>query len=142
MPPHTDIAFEIDSGQDDLSKEITGAYIRSKDQTRIEGKFTCIVDQLAPRLLTTTNLATGKLELGSSLATESWTFESDGFEIEGAVQDSDYMYFGYWLQSPVPHSTNPMDYAFAAFYGGAADGEFALDETHFVYEPHPLDSKI
>ena len=28
------------------------------------------------------------------------------------------MYFGYWLKSPVEHSSDLMDYAFAAFHGG------------------------
>ena len=38
---------------------------------------------------------------------------------EGETPDADYMYFGYWLKSPVGDSVT--DYAFATFSGGDAD---------------------
>ena len=53
-----------------------------------------------------------------------WTFESDGYVESQATQDGDYMYFGYWLQSPVNASDTPDDYKFGVIVGG--DTEFML----------------
>ena len=50
---------------------------------------------------------------------EGWEFESDDNVKEGETPDADYMYFGYWLKSPVGDSVT--DYAFATFSGGDAD---------------------
>ena len=48
---------------------------------------------------------------------EGWEFESDDNVKEGETPDADYMYFGYWLKSPVGDDV-PTDYAFATFSGG------------------------
>ena len=47
-----------------------------------------------------------------------WTFESKGPVEAVANQDSDYMYFGYWLKSPVVPSEDPTSYEFDAISGG------------------------
>ena len=51
-----------------------------------------------------------------------WEFESDENVKEGEKSDSDYMYFGYWLQSPVD---GPTTHAFATYSGG--NQEFGID---------------
>lgn len=46
--------------------------------------------------------------------TAGWSFESTNYIESEATQDSDYMYFGYWLSVP-----DTGDYAFNTFYGGS-----------------------
>ena len=67
--------------------------------------------------------AGGQLVINTPLAT--WTFESDDYVESVAKQDVDYMYFGYWLQSPDPDPADDddvTDYNFVTLYGGAIDG--------------------
>ena len=69
-------------------------------------------------------LAGGLSTLGTFNLQTGWTFVSDEIEKEGNTTDADYMYFGYWLKSPVEHSNMVADmvadYKFYAFYGGNA----------------------
>ena len=53
-------------------------------------------------MLRMTNAGGQRASRGSNIGT-GWTFESDGtdLESEGEKQDGDYLYFGYWLNSPV-----------------------------------------
>jgi hypothetical protein len=57
-----------------------------------------------------------------------WTFESEDYVESEATQDGDYMYFGYWLQSPVGSpSDDPTDYEFDVIQDGS--NEFMVDSA-------------
>ena len=75
-----------------------------------------------------------KLILGATVLAdnpgEGWEFESDDNVKLGETPDADYMYFGYWLKSPVGDGTT--DYAFATFSGGNAD--FTEGNTRTLYD--------
>ena len=112
--------FEIDPDQDldainddmNMDKELTGSYIMA-DGERIPGTFSCAAADCTE---VTMRSVLGKSLLDVQLAA-SWEFVSDNYVEAEATQDADYMYFGYWLQSPNPE-TNAGDYEFAALHGG------------------------
>ena len=60
-----------------------------------------------------------------------WTFVSEDYVESEATQDADYMYFGYWLQSPDPDEALTNNYVFATFFGGPVNA--AGDAV--VFEP-------
>ena len=116
-PALTVMAFVIDADQELTNMDgdtFTGAYIRA-DKTRIPGTFTCGTN--CDPVTSMTNLVTRDMDLSSELD-DGWTFESDNNEEEGATQDDNYMYFGYWLQSPADPNTTE-DYQFAAISDGS-----------------------
>ena len=97
-------------------EKFTGYYIR-KDSSRIRGTFKCTTeDCVAITIPDATD--EGNLILGDHLT--GWAFESDNDEKEGRKRDPDYMYFGYWLKSPVNPSVAVSDYQFATLFGGKA----------------------
>ena len=128
VPLITEMAFEVDAGQVDEEGAIdsvqddtfTGAYIR-EDTTRIPGTFTCGIANCLD-VATRPSIEGNYLVLNTTLNDADWTFESKNNVPEGDVPDSDYMYFGYWLNEPAEHDsdsdTDPTDYAFKAFFGG------------------------
>ena len=65
-----------------------------------------------------TTVTGGQMNISNSFNADGWTFKSDDYVESVATQDADYMYFGYWLQSPDDDATD--DYSFATFFGGPA----------------------
>ena len=87
------------------------------DGTEIPGTFTCDEDS-CPEVTVKNELVLGATVLAANPG-EGWEFESDDNVKLGETPDADYMYFGYWLKSPVGDGTT--DYAFATYSGGNAD---------------------
>ena len=69
-----------------------------------------------------------------------WEFESDDNVKLGETPDADYMYFGYWLKSPVGDGTK--EYAFATFSGGNADFTVAGDDNTTTRELYGSDDAL
>ena len=133
--PNEDVmVFAVDPGQDaeDFTDEFTGSYIRKIDGSRIHGTFECNADVCTDVVVPITTSDEGNLVLVTYLAA-GWTFESDRNVPEGEIHDANYMYFGYWLKSPVVVSDISSNYQSATFSGGNAlfEVEDALiDGTH------------
>ena len=110
----------IDPNQDatDVNddEEFTGYYIRPGDGYKIRGTFTCRTDACATVDVPETPSTEGNLLIDEHLM--GWGFESDNNVEEGYVLDEDYLYFGYWLKSPVEPSADASDYNFATYFGG------------------------
>ena len=121
IPMLSSYQFVLDAGQDmddgELADEFTGIFIAGS--SRIPGTFTCRAgDQgTCTNPTTETNSVSGERVIATFTTTTDWTFESDANHQAGAKQDTDYTYFGYWLQDPIANSN---DYTFAAFSGGNA----------------------
>ena len=116
IPMLSSFQFVLDVGQDmddtELDEEFRGIFITGS--SRIPGKFTCSADATCDNPTTETNSVSGERVI-TVLDAADWTFESDANHEAGAKQDSNYMYFGYWLQDPMAGSD---DYMFAAFASG------------------------
>ena len=119
------MVFAIDRGQDaeDFTEEFTGYYIRKSDGSKIRGTFTCNADVCTP--IDTDDIPTipsdeGNLILETATLVLGWTFESNSIVPEGEIPDTNYMYFGYWLKSPVAVSDISSSYKSATFSGGNA----------------------
>ena len=95
----------------------TGEFIRPTDGSRIPGTFTCDADPSCTALETARNDVGQLLIVTPPVATE-WTFESEHNVKEGETPDADYMYFGYWLKSPVEAIDMADEYQFVTFAGG------------------------
>ena len=127
-----DLVFVIYPADQELTFEeddtFTGAYIRQDGNgTRIPGTFTCGAEECTNPKETETeiSLETGNTLLKTHLVT-GWTFVSTSKnEPEGEVPDTDYMYFGHWLQSTDVPSDATTDYRFAVFAFGSE--EFDVD---------------
>ena len=115
------MVFAVDPGQDaeDFTDEFTGSYIRKSDGSKIRGSFTCIAEVCTPVVVPTTTSDEGNLVLLTPLAL-GWIFESDVNVPEGEIHDTNYMYFGYWLKSPVVVSDSASSYQYATLAGGNA----------------------
>ena len=112
----------LDAGQDEINMPTLGnARMFTGTIGGISGTFTCANTSSAVCGTVTPlpNDLTGQLTLDTALDA-GWTFESDDYVEKVAAQDSDYMYFGYWLQSPEDSSAGSPAYEFVAFHGGAA----------------------
>ena len=110
----TSLRFEVEPDQvyDNAEGDtFTGAYVRM-DDTRIPGTFTCDKDE-GCAAVSGTETVVGTLVLISNPG-DGWEFVSKDNVKEGETPDADYMYFGYWLKSPV----DTLDYRFATFSGG------------------------
>ena len=128
VPPLTHFQFVLDAGQGvdaDLDEEFTGVLITGG--SRIPGTFTCPATGSCGLPETMPNAVSSErtLTMFTQDGVGDWTFESDVNHEAGATQDSDYTYFGYWLQDPVPNAVAPT-YTFATFSGG--NDEFDLEE--------------
>ena len=66
-----------------------------------------------------TTVTGGQMNITNNFTAGGWTFESDDFVESEATQDADYMYFGYWLQSPADPGVDEPTYMFATFADGA-----------------------
>ena len=102
----------------DTVRSITGVF------NGIPGMFTCAEGVICGDQFTTTPNVGGQRVLVANLGI-GWTFESDDY-VESAAAQGDYMYFGYWLQSPVNSSDDPMSYEFGVIVGGST--KFALHD--------------
>ena len=120
--------FVLDAGQgndgslnmekENMARKFRGAYGDAS------GTFTCAADATCTAIETDTN-AGGQRVLTNQLS-GGWTFESDGFVESEAIQNQDYMYFGYWLRSPTDPSVANPAYQFSAFFGGGTGAEFQV----------------
>ena len=96
----------------------------------IPGTFTCAA------FANCVSIATSMITGGQIIITNTnfadndngWTFESDDFVETSATQDADYMWFGYWLESPADPGAVMPPYMFAAFSGGADKFELNTGE--------------
>ena len=121
--PTADYRVQVEEDQmfpDDEGDSFEVVLINPTDGTRIPGTFTCDVDD-GCTAIGVTETVLGTLVLMDNPGA-GWEFESDVNVKEGETSDADYMYFGYWLQSPVDGTT----YAFATFSGG--NQTFVLDD--------------
>ena len=117
VPAPATSRFVLDPKQDedeDLTDSFTGAY------GSVPGTFTCDDDTE----VRCTGVATMVDEVGdarylSVALTSGWTFVSTDYAEDAAVQDDDYLYFGYWLQSPQDPGVDTPVYLFATYSGGA-----------------------
>ena len=78
-----------------------------------KGTFTCTGDACAVGFVT--NPGDG-VNPNTVATLTNWSFKSDAYIESLAVQDEDYLYFGYWLQSPATGTKH----AFNTFFGGNA----------------------
>ena len=101
------------------------------DGTEIPGTFTCDADPCAA-VTVEEELILGATVLADNPGT-GWEFESDDNVKLGETPDANYMYFGYWLKSPVGDGTT--DYAFATFADGNAD---FLSDNRTLYDSDDL----
>ena len=108
------------------AEEFTGYYIRPDDGYKIRGTFTCRTDACVDVLVPEMSSTEGNLLIDDKHLA-GWGFESDIDVEEGYVLDEDYLYFGYWLKSPVEPSDVAGEYNFATLYGGNSPFE-VLDE--------------
>ena len=104
VPGFDVMAFVVDADQEITNEEddtFTGAYIRMADGSRIPGTFTCDEDctavtdpELSPKVICFSRIPLIKVgHLNPQYDVK-----------EGETPDADYMYFGYWMKSPVEHS--------------------------------------
>ena len=102
------IPFVLDPNQDEmLTEAFIGAY------GGISGTYTCVAETCVA-VMTTTNIVTEQRILG--VIDANWEFESDEDVESAATQDEGYMYYGYWLRSPMADQP----YQFTALSGGGA----------------------
>ena len=121
------VTFVLDANQDDdgslntdidmpsTVRSITGVF------SGVPGAFTCAKTVACAEITTETN-AGGQRVLMENIGA-GWTFESDGPVESEATQDGDYLYFGYWLKSPVVSSEDPTNYDFGVIVGGRTSFE-------------------
>ena len=129
------LRIEVDADQKFTNKDgdsFEGAFIR-EDGTRIPGTFTCDADDCTPFPEAITDIT--EVLLGITLLTaevklmDGWEFVSDNNVPEGETADANYMYFGYWLKSPVGDGTTDV-YAFRTYSGGNGEMMNEFDETN------------
>ena len=126
-PPDATNVFVLDSGQDEDDTINMDESMFRITYNGVPGTFTCVGDSCAD-IVTATDVNTGQRIItdGTTFVNDGWTFESDDYVETVATQDADYMYFGYWLQSPDPDPDVTDTYEFTTFAGGA-DNMFDLE---------------
>ena len=131
FPANTVMRIGVDEAIDEIAKgdTFTGDFIRRADGSRIPGTFTCAADPCT--LIPTALNDVGLLLLDAPPDNDDWTFVSDHNVKEGETPDVDYMYFGYWLKSPVDIAPNA-EYKFVAFAGG--NDEFEVPNQLIILE--------
>ena len=112
VPPLSNIVtIVLDPGQDEdgdletFTAELGG----------VPGTFTCD-DDSACGIVTMMNSGDDRVVTASIGA--GWDFVSDKYVESQAEQDDNYMIFGYWLNSQVDATENPMGYQFDVIVGG------------------------
>ena len=129
--PNLDVSrfvLNADQGEDgDLTESFTGAY------GDIPGTFTCddTDDAMCTGVGTMEDDVGGHRYLNVHLDA-GWTFESDENVEDAAAQDDDFLYFGYWLQSPANPGAEDPSYMFATYSGSANGNEFTVDPMLLV----------
>ena len=125
--PNVNNLYVLDPGEDvaAINMDVMDMDTFSATYNGIPGTFTC-ADADSCATIEVTPVTGGQMNITNSFVANGWTFESDNFVETSATPDVDYMYFGYWLQSPDPEDANTA-YMFAAFSGGADD--FVLPST-------------
>ena len=131
VPPLSNtVTFVLDPGQDDddsinmeislteTVRSITGVF------SGVRGTFTC--DDTISCASITTVMNSGDDRVLSVSIGDGWTFESK-YDVESQATQGDYMYFGYWLNSPVSPIDVPGMYEFDVIVGGS--NEFTIDGT-------------
>ena len=119
-PASGEFSYVVEPGQDDdsLNGDMARSFLGAIGG--VSGTFTCADDgaNACVEIMTDTNVG-GEIYITNAVTPlMGWTFESTDPVESVAIQDSDYMYFGYWLKSPVVPSDGPMDYEFDAISGG------------------------
>ena len=117
--PSATNVFVLDSGQDDDDTISMDESTFRVTYNGIPGTFTCAGDDCVD-ITTLTDDKTGQRIIDGTATTfedDGWTFESDDYVETVATPDADYMYFGYWLQSPDPDDADT-SYLFATVFGG------------------------
>ena len=129
-PPTITNPIVLDQEDDDINMPEDTARMFTGTISGVYGTFKCAntTDVDCGEVMTMTNAITGQITLEAELA-NGWTFESRDFIKTVSAQDSDFMYFGYWLQSPADPSIDMPVYKFVTFFGSSADNNtFALTE--------------
>ena len=124
--PANPFVFVLDAGQGNdvsltmvnVATSFRGAY------GDIPGIFRCAAAATCTNVETEMNISDQRI-LSNQLIS-NWTFESDKNVESVALQSEDYMYFGYWLQSPMDPRLPQPAYQFSAFSGGGTGAEFVL----------------
>ena len=127
--PSQDNLYVLDPGEDvdAINMDVMDMDTFRATYNGIPGMFTCAdADICENNDIAVTTVTGGQMNISNSFTAGGWTFESDNFVETEATQDADYMYFGYWLQSPEDPGAETVEYMFAAFSGGAADNNFVL----------------
>ena len=132
--PNPDVSpFVIDPNQEigtEPMSTFTGAYIAGGG--RIPGTFTCVLESGTCATIGQSTPNVHGVILLSAAVGNGWAFESNDEVEVAAIQDNNYMYFGYWLQSPADASelqdTTLPSYNYAAFYSGANE----FDRTNII----------
>ena len=114
----SDGALSRETETENVARTFRGAYGDAS------GTFTC-----AAAATTCTDVETGTNDGGQRVLTvqlaAGWTFESDGYVESVATPDESYLYFGYWLQSPVNPAVSAT-YSFSTFFGGGTAAAFTV----------------
>ena len=113
-----ELAIDPDQSSEEVNEdeEFTGYYIRPDDGYKIRGTFTCRTDNCVAVGVPEMTSTQGNLLIPEHLT--GWGFVSDNNVDEGYVLDKDYLYFGYWLNSPMEPSDEAGKYQFATLAGG------------------------
>ena len=124
--PDASNVYVLDPGEDvaDINMDVMEMDTFRATYNGIPGTFTCGAGTCAT--IDLTPVTGGQMNITNTFTVGGWTFESDDFVESEATQDADYMYFGYWLQSPEDPSEENPAYMFAAFSGGADVDGFEL----------------
>ena len=125
-PPDASNLYVLDPGEDvaDINMDVMEMDTFRGTYNGIPGTFTCGAGTC--ETIEVTPVTGGQMNITNNFNADGWTFESDDFVESEATQDADYMYFGYWLQSPEDPGVENPEYMFAAFSGGADADGFAL----------------
>ena len=120
--PDASNLYVLGAGEDvaDINMDIADMDTFSATYNGIPGTFTC-GDAGDCTTIEVTTVTGGQMNITNNFTAGGWTFESDDFVETSAMQDTDYMWFGYWLQSPEDPGVVEPAYMFATFVGGADD---------------------
>ena len=107
------MAYTGHADEEEQQQSVTGTY------NGIPGTFTCIIQNCTATFSELSSAAPN-----TATTFEGWSFTSTDFVETSATPDGDYLYYGYWLQTPVEADG---DHAFQTFSGGSM--EFVADNT-------------
>ena len=90
-----------------------------------QGTFTCTSATCTITLLGSNTDGRDPNTVTAFVGADTWSFKSDMYLESLAVQDEDYLYFGYWLQDEGDN-----DFAFNTFFGGNQPYSIASDAAY------------